>query len=374
MLREASVEHQRISARKVKQFPMELAMDNLPAVMEKLGFGFATPRAAREMREMTMAYVVDSIQQGITTPSIPGLIQFLQFWMPGQVHVMTAAREIDNFIGLDTMGSWEDEEVVQEVIENVGYAKPYGDYTNVPLADWNLNFVPRTIVRLELGMRVGVLEEKRAARVRTNSPEMKRQSCGINLEIARNLIGFNGYNNGANNTYGFLNDPGLLPYQNVANGAASSPLWSKKVFREIQLDLLTALVQLRTQSKGNINPNKTPITLAIALNAVDYLSTTTDFGISVMDWLNKTYPNIRVESAIQLDTANGGVGVFYMFAENVVDLSTDGGKVWVQPVPAKFMVLGVQKLAKAFEEDYSNATAGAMCKRPFAVQRWSGIS
>jgi len=33
----------------------------------------------------------------------------------------------------------------------------------------------------------------------------------------------------------------------------------------------------------------------------------------------------------------------------------------------------VQQLAKAYEEDYSNATAGVMCKRPYAVTRWSGI-
>jgi hypothetical protein len=31
------------------------------------------------------------------------------------------------------------------------------------------------------------------------------------------------------------------------------------------------------------------------------------------------------------------------------------------------------QLTKGYEEDYSNATAGIMCKRPWAVTRWSGI-
>ena len=41
--------------------------------------------------------------------------------------------------------------------------------------------------------------------------------------------------------------------------------------------------------------------------------------------------------------------------------------------PRKFRVMGVQQFARAYEEDYSNATAGAMAKRPWAITRWYGI-
>jgi hypothetical protein len=37
------------------------------------------------------------------------------------------------------------------------------------------------------------------------------------------------------------------------------------------------------------------------------------------------------------------------------------------------MALGVEKKSKAYVEDYTNATAGAMCKRPYAVVRYSGV-
>jgi hypothetical protein len=47
--------------------------------------------------------------------------------------------------------------------------------------------------------------------------------------------------------------------------------------------------------------------------------------------------------------------------------------VWVQVVPAKFQALGVEKQAKAYVEDYANATAGCMLKRPYGVVRYSGI-
>lgn len=382
MEKQASPVHFDIAARNVRQMPLDMirsGMDSMEGAREFMSMGFNfKPEALREMVQL-YGYGMDSVQGNVTTPSIPGIVQFLQNWLVGQVYVMTAAREIDNLVGITTQGAFEDEQVVQEVLENTGYAVPYSDYGNVPLADWNLTFVPRTNIRFELGMRVGSLEEMRAARVRVNSGQAKREGCGLNLEITRNLVGFNGYNSGNNNTYGFLNDPGLGGYVTVATGAgAGNPTeWSGKTFLEICADIRTAFVTLRTQSKGVIDPQKVDTVLALPTNAIDYLTVTSDFGISVWDWLKQTYSRCRVQDAIQLDTATGnavGDGAFYLYAESVKDLSTDDGRVFIQVVPQKFMVLGVVKLSKGYEEDYANATAGVMCKRPWAVVRFEGIS
>jgi len=323
---------------------------------------------------MDAGFGMDSIQGNVTQVSIPTALQFLQQFLPGFVKVMTAKRKIDDLVGINTVGSWEDEQIVQGIIENAGSAVPYGDETNVPLASWNENWVPRTVVRFELGMRLGVLEQKRAAKMMVNADEGKRESAGLNLEQTRNMVGFYGYNSGNDLTYGFLNDPGLPAYKTVAaTGTGTTTTWSTKNFLEITSDLITAFAQLQTQSQDNINPQDTETTLALAMNVYQYLSVTTDFGISVMDWLKKTYPKCRVVSAPQLDGANGGANVFYIYADRVQDTSTDDGRTFAQLVPAKFMVLGVQQLAKGYEEDYSNATAGVMVKRPWAVVRFSGI-
>ena len=249
----------------------------------------------------------------------------------------------------------------------------YGDYTNVPLSSWNTNFNYRTVVRFEEGMKVGNLEAARASRLEVDDAGMKREAAALQLEIVRNTVGFLGFNSGDNNTYGFLNDPGLGSYVEVAAGASTFTTWSTKTFLEICKDIRTAIVALRTQSQDTIDPEKVDLTLAIATDSVDWLSTTSDFGISVRDWLREAYPRIRVVSAPQLNNAYTSDNVFYLYADKIDDMSTDGGRVWIQPVPVKFQVLGVQQLAKAYEEDYSNATAGAMCKRPFAVVRYYGI-
>lgn len=340
--------------------------------LKKIGIHFGR----KEIAQMADAMGMDSapIQGLITQASVPALVQFLQAWMPGFVQTITAARKIDDLVGIATMGSWEDEEVVQGILEVTGTSVPYGDYTNVPLSSWNLNFEPRTIVRFEEGLKVGRLEEMRAAKMRVNSGESKREGAAQALEIQRNGIGFYGYNSGLNRTYGFFNDPNLPAYVTVAaSGSGSSTLWSSKTFLEIIADIRTAIVGLRTQSQDQIDPEKLPLTLALPTDCVDYLSVVTDFGISVRDWLTKTYPKIRVVSAPELNNANSSANVFYLYADAVTDNSTDDHRTWVQAVQSKFMVVGVAKTVKGSEEDYANATAGLMLKRPYALYRATGI-
>ena len=321
---------------------------------------------------MDSMYGMDALQPTVTTGSIGTPVQFLQNWLPGFVFVITAARKIDDLIGIMTTGEWEDEQIVQGILERTGTSVPYGDYTNVPLSSWNTNFNYRTVVRFEEGMKVGILESARAARLRVDDSGMKREAAALALDIQRNLVGFYGFNSGDNLTYGFLNDPGLGSYTQVADGVAGYT-WAVKTFLEIQRDIVTAIQTLRTQSQDTIDPETMDLTLAVATSSVDYLSKTSDFGISVRAWLQMAYPRVRVVSAPQLNAAYDSDNVFYLYADKITDMSTDGGLVWIQPVPTKFNVLGVQQLAKAYEEDFSNATSGAMCKRPYAVVRFYDI-
>lgn len=309
----------------------------------------------------------------LTTPSISTPVQFLQSWLPGLVHIITAARKIDDLVGITTQGRWEDEEIVQTVLEHTGESVPYGDQTQIPLSSWNVNHERRSIVRFEEGLRVGKLEEARAAAMNVGSAQEKRAAAAAALEIIRNKVGFFGYNNGSNKTYGFLNDPELPAYVSVPVGAGGFTEWSTKTFLEIQADILTWLTALRVQSQDQIDPGSTPITMALATAARDQMSKTSDFGISVTAWLNEAYPNVTVVSAPELDGANGGENVAYVYATSVTDGSTDDGRTFVQVVPAKLQTLGVENGAKGYTEDYSNATAGVMLKRPYAVYRASDI-
>lgn len=373
--------HSRLNGRAVRPFPMTQVTDSAIVDLQRIGLSFDSDTVREQIGQLQRAGAfrtagMDSaFTAPATTPSIPTPIQFLQQWLPGFVKVMTAARKIDELVGIKTVGSWEDAEIVQGMLEPAATPTEYGDYTAIPLSSWNTNFERRTIVRGEMGMAVGLLEEGRAAAMRINSATEKRQAASISLEIFRNAVGFYGWNNGVSRTFGFLNDPNLLAYiTSSVTGGWSDP--TNGTFKNITGDIRQAIVALRTQSQDLIDPEKVELTLALPMNKIDYLSVTTDFGISVRDWITQTYPKMRIVSAPELVGANGGQDVFYLYAEDIdssLDGSSDGGDVFAQLIQTKFMTLGVEKRAKSYVEDYANAQAGVLCKRPWAVVRVTGI-
>lgn len=353
--------------------PATMTMDDV-ADLRQLGIMGLTPRRVAEMiAHMGVdGMAMDDLQGLVTTASISNPVQFLQSWLPGLVRILTVARKADDLMPVVTAGNWEDEEVIQGVLEPLGEAALYGDYTNIPLSSWNLNFERRSVLRWEKGFEVGALEEARAARVKINSAAEKRNGAAVSLEIVRNRVAFSGFNGGTNRTYGMLNDPSLSAYVTVAN-PGSGTTWAVKTFLQITADIRAAVAALQLAAGGTIDVKKTKMVLALALAVDQYLSVTSDMGVSVQDWLSRTYPSMRVEAVPEFTAANGGANVFYLYAESVADGGTDGGAVWAQIVPAKFRALGTEKRAKSYLEDFSNALAGVMLKRPFAVIRRSGV-
>lgn len=320
------------------------------------------------------AYGMDALQAGLTVPGMVTPVQNLQTWLPGFVGIMTAPRKIDEITGITTAGEWHFEEVVQGVLEGSAVAVAYGDYQNIPLSSINANFERRTIVRFEQGMQISKLEEAVAGEINLSTADQKRKSAALALEISRNLIGFNGYNAGNNRTYGLLNDPSLGAYVTLPNGAAAQSKWSSKTFLEQTGDIILMVATLQAQTKGLYDPETTEATLVIPVAVSQYLSVTTNLGYSVRKWLSDTYPKIRIVTAPQFDLAVGGLNAAYLFAEKFSDdASTDDGNTFAQIVPMKFKVLGSEQRAKSYVEDYTNATAGVICKRPMAVVRFTGL-
>lgn len=359
--------------------PMAMGLGDVQHFAALAGVGIDV--SALAVREVVESFGFDANDVGIApvpvsplgTPSIPGQIQFLQAWLPGFVRTITIARRIDELVGIQTVGSWEDEEIIQGGLEQLGRAVPYTDHGNIPLASWNLEYMRRTIVRFEAGLEVGRLEDARTARMRVSTAAEKRGGAALALEIERNRVGFYGYNGGLNRTFGFLNDPNLPAYVTVPNGAAGDSEWSTKTYLEITRDIRFWMSALRVQSGDTIDPKTTPITLALPTDAVDFLSVTSEYGNSVNGWISENYPKLRVISATELNDANGGEGVAYIYAETVDDGSSDDRRTFSQLVPAKFMALGTEKRVKTYVEGFTNATAGVLVKRPYAVFRASGV-
>ena len=350
-----------IPADKVKAYAMDSATTE--TTVDALGIHYT-----REAMDEFRAYATDSAPALQTSPSNMTPVQFLQYWIPEMVKIVTASRDADEILGRDFAGSWEDEEIVQPVIEYTGKPRVYGDKTTFNLASFNINYETRTIVRFEQDLEVGKLEEARASKQRVDAQGVKREAVAEALAINANDIAFNGYNAGNNKTYGLLNDPSMPAYTAFAQGSASSTLWSSKTFNEIVADIKAMMSALRVRSGNNFKPEKDPSTLALAVSVVDQLQTVNALGgTSVLDWLHKTYPNCRVCSAVQLDGANSSANVAYLFADTI-----GGKKVIAQYMQDALRLVGVEQHAKNFLECYSNATAGVMLRIPVGLVRYTG--
>lgn len=337
------------------------------------------PEAAQHYRQLERIGIGldgianDAALQGPAIGAAGTPAQNLQVWLPGFVQQLTRVRLIDELVGVQTVGSWEDEEIIQGIMEPTAQAELYGDTTNIPLANYKASYERRSIVRFEQGLLVTKLEEARAAKAGINSAAVKRNAATASLEISRNSIGFYGYNAPDTRVYGYLNDPGLPAYISLPNGASGKPGWADKNFIEITADIRRMVADLIKSGSGRID-NKTPMTFSIPHGHGEFFGVMNELGTaSVQDWLNKTYPNIRTIEVPELEKANGGVNAAYLFAESVIDESDDDGRVVSQMVPARFQALGSENRAKGYIEDFTNATAGVMFKRPWAVRRYSGL-
>lgn len=350
-----------IPADKVKAYAMD--SQTTEKTLDLLGIHYST-RALDEFK----AYAMDALPKLQTTASNMTPVQFLQYWFPDMVKVVTQSLDADSILGRDFAGSWEDEELVQPVIEYAGQARPYGDKTNLNLADFNINYEARTIVRMEQDLEVGKLEAARAAKQRVDALGSKRYAASLSLAITANDIAFNGYNASINKTYGLLNDPNMPAYVSLPNGAAGTSTWATKTFNEIVADIKTMMAGLRSRSGNNFKPESDAAVLAVATDSIDALDTVNPLGTtSVREWIAKTYPRLRVASAPQLNNANSTDNVAYLFAEELA-----GQKVIGQYMQDALRLVGVEQKAKGVLESYSNATAGVFLKVPVALVRYTG--
>lgn len=343
-----------------------------PKALAKLGIGMDSKFA-----KSAVALAMDAgIVTPVTASALGTPVQFLQEFLQGVVHILTTARRGDVLAPLITAGKWHDEEVIQTILEHLGTPELYKDHGDVPITSWNQTFDRRTIVRFELGLQVQKLEEARAGETQVNSAQEKRAAVALAFEILRNDIFFNGFNNGANRTFGFLNDPNLPAFVTVALGAGGFTEWDTKTVAERVTDVVTAVAALRKQSGSQVDPESMSLKLAVAADVKDLMNESDSSftnGMTLNEWLTKNYPNIIVESIPEFDEANGGDSIFYLYAMNVAGSGTDDGNTVVQIVPSKMQALNSVTTVKGYEEGFTNATAGCYVKRGYAVVRFTAI-
>lgn len=298
-----------------------------------------------------------------TTGFIPA--HMLQTWLAGTIRAITTPVDIDYVAGITTVGNWHDDEIGIRTEEDFGLAELYGDVTNIPLANSNPGFELRDVVRFEQGFQVGELEMRRMGAAGFQQEQSKRRAATKSLDVARNLVGWNGIAN--TRTYGLLNDPNLPPVASLGAGTA----WLSATFDELVDHFTNLRNALETQMGQSLRDDANFLLLLPAGYRGVMNKYNTAGNMSFGQWLAENYPNTRTEYINSLKAAIGGVDVAYLIAENVAELDesdTDSATL-IQAVPSRYEVAGSEKRAKGYIETASNALAGIIVLRPWAIAR-----
>lgn len=297
----------------------------------------------------------------------------LETWLPGTLRAITTVRNIDEIVGITTIGNAFDEAIKLRVVETSGQAELYGDNADIPLADIRTSTEKRGIVVFEQGFRTGRLEEYRLGQSGYQAAEEKRRAASESLDIARNNIGFRGFMSAETSVYGLLNDPNLSAYQSYSDSGAGGTAWKSATFANLVTDFGRMVDRIESQMGGHLQ-DSTQLCFVIPTGYRNVLQVReANTGISFRKWLNENYPSIRIVTTPEFVGANGGADVAYLFAESVAEFddSDINGASVIQAVPERYSVIGSENQIKGYIEDAIMATAGVFVTRPWAFARYT---
>lgn len=288
----------------------------------------------------------------------------LTTWIRGVIRALTSPQDIDLIAGVTTLGDWRDDNIKVRTVERFGRAERYSDGGNIPLASYNPGYEERNVVRFEQGFEVGLLERARQGAAGFEPDKEKLRSATIALDKSRNAVGMHGVLN--TKTYGLLNDPNLSAVQ------TTTVAWATATYAQLVAEF-TRLRNLLDDQMGTALRDEAQFVLVLPkgyrgiMNIENSLATRTFGG-----WLQTNYPNLRVEYVPGFKAASAGnVDICYLIVEGVayLDESDVDEATLIQAVPTRFNALGVQDTIKTHIEDFTNATAGVIVLRPWAIVR-----
>lgn len=297
--------------------------------------------------------------------------------MPAGILTQLSAQHVENVLAKRTgeevlkrkekLLDWSDTEYILPFTEQAGKTTPYGDFAQPEVTGMNVNYNKYGHYLFSTKYIYGERESEQFSKAKINYPDMVLGAATEAIAIEMNRTAFYGYIENSGNQflcYGLLNNPSLSNY------VASAKTFTAMTWEEIMAFFATAIKDLVTQT-GNIINGQSVIRVPIAAAAYATLqSKYTTLGISVLETLNKTYPNMTFVPAIELDGADSGDDVIYFIGE------TPAGGL---PDTTKLGFSEIAKMGNVVTSDYSYSqamsagTVGAIVYKPFLIKRYTSI-
>lgn len=291
---------------------MAFAFENLP----DYGFNFKAQGAVDftpDRPSLLMHLAQDASL--ITAPNAGVPVEVLAYIEPGVIDILTAPRRARELAPETKKGDWTTAYAKWLISEPVGGTQAYSDFAQGITADVNNNWAVREQYLFQVTIKYGDLETAMSAVAKVNLASAKQKAAAQAIDIDYNKFALLGVKD--REIYGLLNDPNL-PDSITPNttGTGSSAKWADKSTRQIYDDILKLFNQLTTQSDGLIDYNS-DLVLAMSPAQSVYLGSATDFNVSVIDMIKKSFPHIDIVTVPELGNVNSSGQTVLLYAREV---------------------------------------------------------
>jgi hypothetical protein len=308
------------------------------------------------------ALAMDAQPQLFTAPNsgIPSL--FTTYIDPRQIKVIFTPTLAAEFYGEERLGDWTMDSASFPLTEWTGVTSAYGDFNQNGKANANANWIPRQSFHFQVFTRWGEREMERYGEARIDWAALQAEASSETLNRALNDSYF--YGVAGLRLYGGLNDPSLPAAisPNLKSGGGLS--WAGATTIEIYNDFKKLYTQLQLQMPALVNMS-TPMDVGIPNTLEPFLATTNDFGLTVKQVIQQSFPNVEFTVIPQLVTASG----------NLIQLKLrdiNGLPVTRAAFTEKMRVHPVIPLASGWEQKKSAGTWGTVIRYPIGIVQMLG--
>ena len=318
-------------------------------------------------------------QPTLVTTSSAGIPSYLTTYVDADLlRILTSPNKAAKILGEVKKGTWTDTSIAFQVIEQTAEVSAYGDYNANGRSGLNVNFPNRQPYHFQTFIEYGDQEAERAGAEKIGWAAELKSAAANGIEKYRNLTYFYGVAGLQN--YGLLNDPSLPAALTPATKAATgtSCITTANVINatanEVFADVQALVTKLVTQAGGLIEADS-PMVLALSPKSSMALATTNSFGITARGMIEQSYPNLRIETAIQygLQTAQNPQGNAGGELVQLIATSVEGQVTGYCSFTEKLRAFPLVRSDSSYRQKFMAGSTGAVIRQPFAISSMLGV-
>ncbi|NML93798.1 DUF2184 domain-containing protein [Novosphingobium olei] len=328
---------------------LPMGMDYLPKEWRNTGNG--------------MSLAMDAQPTLATAPNIGVPALFTQYISPEIISVIFQPTQAAEFYGEEKMGDWTTDTASFPLTEVTGFVSAYGDFNQNGKSGANANWVSRQSFHFQTFTRWGERELARYGEARIDWASLQSEASSETLARALNASYFYGIS--GLKLYGGLNDPALPATIQPVTKVAGGYTWANATVLEIYNDFLKCYQAIQTAMPALVNMSS-PFDVSIPNTVEPYLAKTNDFGKTVKEILQQSFPNLNFTVVPENATGSGNLMQFKLREVNRKPVTKAA-------FTEKMRVHPVLTMASGWEQKKSAGTWGTVIRFPYAIVQMLGI-